>query len=216
MDFILLDELKELTAWEWALAALCLLAFIGMILALIFLPRKEKKALSTRTLIIGAMCVSLSFVLSYIKLWSMPMGGSITLASMLPLMLFANRFGLKCGLLAGLAYGILQFIQKPEIYHWAQMLIDYPLAFTLIGLAGLTRQMQLGCVIGGLARFICHFLTGFLFFASYAPEGMNAVWYSFIYNGSYMGVDILICILLSFPVCAILDRRKIGGASNAN
>ncbi|MDO4544144.1 MAG: energy-coupled thiamine transporter ThiT [Clostridia bacterium] len=198
--------LEEWAAWEWILFALCIAAVVGCILWLVLSPKKEKKPVQLRTLIYGAMCVALSFVLSYIKLWQMPMGGSVTLVSMLPLMVYANRFGLKNGLIAGLAYGLLQFIQKPEIYQWAQIIIDYPLAFMLVGLAGAVKNLQLGCLIGGFARFLCHFATGVIFFGEYAPEGMNVYLYSLGYNGGYMGVDTLLCIVLSIPLMLALNR----------
>ncbi|MDD3401322.1 MAG: energy-coupled thiamine transporter ThiT [Eubacteriales bacterium] len=172
---------------------------------------------SIRSLVEGALCIAIAFVLSYIKLWQMPLGGSVTLFSMLPLMLYANRYGWKAGVLAGLAYGMLQFIQKPEITHWVQVILDYPLAFAAIGLAGVTKQMQLGCIIGGLGRFVCHFLTGATFFAIYMPENFSNPWfYSLCYNGAYLGIDIALCVLASFPVCVILKKANLGGTPRAN
>lgn len=174
----------------------------------------------TRTLVYGALCIALSFALSYVKLFSMPMGGSVTLCSMLPLMFFAYRFGLGNGLLAGLAYGLLQLIQKPEIVHWLQLILDYPLAFMLIGLAGVAAKrddplsgaawrLPLGVLIGGAARLICHVISGAVFFGAYTPEGMNPWWYSFLYNGGYLGVDTLICMVVAAipPVRKALLRR---------
>ena len=174
----------------------------------------------TKQLVYGALCVALSFALSYVKLFSMPMGGSVTLCSMLPLMLYAYRYGVKSGLLAGLAYGLLQLVQKPEIVHWAQLLIDYPLAFTALGLAGLWKMpdrisengvrlgpdpaakahyWRLPCalVTGGVARLICHVVTGAIFFGEYAPAGQSAWIYSILYNGGYLGVDIALCVVVA-------------------
>ena len=163
---------------------------------------------NTKALVYGALCIALAFALSYVKLFSMPMGGSVTLCSMLPLMFYSYRFGLPKGLLAGLAYGFLQLMQKPEVVHWAQLVLDYPLAFMLIGLAGITAKREdvasgalwrlpLGVLIGGLARMACHIISGAVYFAAYAPEGMNAWWYSLLYNGGYLGVDTLICMLVA-------------------
>lgn len=162
----------------------------------------------TKALVYGALCIALSFALSYVKLFSMPMGGSVTLCSMLPLMYYSYRFGLPKGLLAGLAYGFLQLMQKPEVVHWAQLVLDYPLAFMLIALAGLTAnrsditsgaawRLPLGVLIGGLARMVCHIITGAVFFGEYAPAGMNAWWYSFLYNAGYLGLDTLICMVVA-------------------
>ena len=169
----------------------------------------------TKSLVYGALCIALSFALSYVKLFSMPMGGSVTLCSMLPLMFYSYRFGLPKGLLAGLAYGLLQLIQKPEVIHWAQLILDYPLAFALVGLAGVTAakdglasgaawRLPAGALIGGAARLLCHVVSGAVFFGQYAPEGMNPWWYSLLYNGGYLGVDALICA----AIAAIPPVRK--------
>ncbi|MDO4573302.1 MAG: energy-coupled thiamine transporter ThiT [Clostridia bacterium] len=172
---------------------------------------------NTRPLVFGALCIALSFALSFIRLFSMPMGGSVTLCSMLPLMLYAYRYGLRRGLVAGLAYGLLQLVQKPELVHWAQLLLDYPLAFAALGLAALTRpperrgdsgappapgerahgwRLPLGVLLAGAARTLCHVVSGAVFFGAYAPEGVSAWWYSLSYNGSYLAVDTLLCLLV--------------------
>ena len=215
--------------WLWLSGGI--VAAIVLIAVFCLLARRDKekapgegerpapRGMPIRTLVAGAMCVAVAFVLSYIKLFSMPMGGSVTLCSMLPIFLFADRFGLKNGLLAGLAYGLLQFIQKPEIYHWAQVILDYPLAFTALGLAGVFAlsknsafrawSLPAGCVVGGAGRLLCSVISGAVFFGAYAPEGMNAWLYSFLYNGAYLGVDTALCVLLSVPVCAILKKNRI-------
>lgn len=168
-----------------------------------------------RALTYGAICVATSFVLSYIKLFSAPQGGSVTLASMLPIMLYASMYGTRRGLLVGLVYGLLQFIQKPEITHWAQVVLDYPVAFAAIGLAGISKhipagimKLPIGTVIGGAARWIVHTLSGFLFFSEVLNG--NALLVSVVYNGWYMLFDTLICFVLAFPVAAIVKRAGIG------
>ena len=209
MKFVLWSKLAKLTLtdWLWIMGALVLIA--GSITFLIIQKKRGKPSQKAdlRALIYGAMCMALAFVLSYIKLFSMPMGGSITLVSMLPIFLYANRFGLRRGLLCGLAYGLLQFIQKPEIYHLAQILLDYPLAFAALGLAGAVKNLQLGAIIGGAGRFLCHTISGAIFFASYAPAGLNPWWYAFTYNGGYMGAEILLCLILSIP--AAMAAKKV-------
>lgn len=209
IKFILLEKLAKVTWYQWALFAAAFVAAVVMI-ALLAARKKQPQKVNTRALTFGALCVSLSFMLSYIKLFSAPQGGSVTLASMLPIMLYASMFGTKRGLLAGLVYGLLQFIQKPEIYHWAQVLLDYPLAFTVIGLAGLPGSLKLlpvGTIIGGFARFAVHTISGFLFFS----EVLNgsALWASVVYNGWYMLFDTAICFVLAFPVAAIVRRTGI-------
>ncbi|MEG1756345.1 MAG: energy-coupled thiamine transporter ThiT [Clostridia bacterium] len=161
----------------------------------------------TKVLVYGALCIALSFALSYVKLFSMPFGGSVTLCSMLPLMFYAYRFGTPAGLLAGLAYGVLQFLQEPIVYHWAQVLLDYPLAFTMLGLTGITRskadlnqgaawRLPLGMLIACVGRLVFHVISAILFFAEYAPEGMSPWLYAFLYNGGFLGADLLICLLV--------------------
>lgn len=157
-----------------------------------------------RSLVYGAAAMAAAFVLSYIKLFSMPAGGSVTLCSMLPLLLYAHMFGWKKGLLCGLAYGLLQFIQKPEIYHWAQILLDYPLAFTCLGLAGCTKNLQIGSVLGVFGRFVCHTVSGAVFFGDFST--LSGWWASAVYNGGYLLVELVLCLILSFPLLAMMKK----------
>jgi len=163
-------------------------------------------------IITGALCIAMSYGLSYIKLFSMPMGGSVTAASMLPLSLFSYLFGPWWGMLSGAVYGILQLLQKPEVVHWSQLLLEYPIAFGAIGLSGFFRKthLALGTLVGGVGRFFCHFLAGATFFAEYA--GTQNPWiYSLLYNGGYLGVDLLICVAVAFliPVKRISSQLKL-------
>ncbi|MCL2694692.1 MAG: energy-coupled thiamine transporter ThiT [Clostridiales bacterium] len=208
MKFTLWSKLAKMTLTDWLWVGGAALVAVALVVLLVWLKKQEQpeRKKDLRTLLYGAMCMALAFVLSYIKLFSMPMGGSITLASMLPIFLYANRFGLRNGLLCGLAYGLLQFIQKPEIYHPLQILLDYPLAFAALGLAGSVKNLQLGVLFGGVGRFFFHFLSGAVFFATFAPESMSPWWYAFLYNGSYMGAEILLCLVLSFPAARVFDR----------
>lgn len=204
---------------DWIFLGVGVAAVAAGVAYLCLRPKKEPRSVPVRTLVTGALCIAMAFVLSYIKLFSMPAGGSVTLCSMLPIFLFADRFGLKNGLLAGLAYGLLQFLQKPEIYHWAQVVIDYPLAFSALGLAGVFAcvknpkarawTLPMGCVVGGAGRLVFAVVSGAVFFGAYAPEGMNPWLYSLGYNGAYLGVDAALCVLLSVPVCAILQKNKL-------
>lgn len=189
------SKLLELKPITWTiLAALVITAGI-----FIYLGKNRKKTrFDTRMLVYGSLCISLSFVLSYIRLYRFPQGGSITPASMLPMFFFALVFGPIPGIIAGFAYGFLQLIQDPYVIHWAQMLLDYPLAFGAMGFAGLyPKNLGIASLIGGFGRFLMSFLSGVIFFASYAPEGMNVYWYSLTVNGLIIGTDTLICAILS-------------------
>lgn len=166
----------------------------------------------------GAICIAMSFLLSYVKLFSMPTGGSITAASMLPLMLFAWVYGVGPGMLAGAAYGLLQFIQEPYLTHIVQMLFDYPVAFAMMGLAGLFRgvdrhwALPLGVVVACFGRFACHLFTGMVFFAAYAPASdlLSVFLYSAAYNGGYMGVEAAISAVVAAlpPVQHMVKRLR--------
>ena len=188
-----------------AIASALVLLVSGLFVSLKNREPAEHKT-DVRALTHGALCVSIAFVLSYIKLFSTP-AGSITLASMLPIMLYANLYGTKRGLLVGLVYGLLQFIQKPEVVHWAQVLLDYPLAFTLIGLSGLSRNLPVGTLIGGFARFVIHVISGFFFYSDVLNGA--ALWYSITANGVYMLIDTAICFALSFPLAVVVKRTGI-------
>ena len=100
-----------------------------------------RKTWTAKSLAYAAMCIALAFILSYIKVFEMPQGGSVTLASMLPIMLFAAAYGVGPGMLVGAVYGLLQYIQGGWFVHPIQFLLDYPLAFAMIGLAGLYRVL---------------------------------------------------------------------------
>lgn len=177
----------------------------------------NKSRWTTRMLATAAVCIAMSFLLSYLKLFSMPTGGSITVVSMLPLMLFAWMYGVGPGMLAGAAYGLLQFIQKPEIFHWAQVVIDYPVAFMMLGLAGIFRKVDkpwalpAGVLIACFARFACHTFSGLIFFTDFSDVSLwGGLVASAIYNGGYMGVEAVISAVVAAlpPVQHMLKRLK--------
>ena len=209
-EFVLIEKLAKMTARQWCFAAGALAVTVGLLIYLAKRPQKSGKT-DTRALTYGALCMAMSFVLSYIKLYSMPLGGSVTLASMLPLLWYSNKFGMRNGFIAGAAYGLLQLIQKPEIYHWVQVLLDYPLAFMMLGLAGSVKNLQLGSILGVAGRWICHILSGAIFFAEWVPEGWSNAWvYSAAYNGAYLLVELILCVVLSFALKKALDRIPTG------
>ncbi|SKA93450.1 thiamine transporter [Caloramator quimbayensis] len=175
-------------------------AFIIALIAASFLIRKalKKENFSTKKLTHASLCIAASFILSYIRFYHWPQGGSITPGSMLPLMLFAYMYGPAEGILAGMVYGILQLIQDPFIVHYVQVLLDYPLAFGALGLAGyFKKSFSLGVIAGGFGRMFFHFLSGVFFFASYAPQGMSPILYSVIVNGTIVGTEVGICFVIS-------------------
>ena len=209
-EFVLIEKLSKMTTRQWCFAIGALVVMVGLLIYLAKRPQKEGKT-DVRALTYGALCMAMSFVLSYIKLYSMPLGGSVTLASMLPLLWYSNKFGMRNGFIAGAAYGLLQLIQKPEIYHWVQVLLDYPLAFMMLGLAGSVKNLQLGSILVVAGRWICHIISGAVFFGECMPEGWSNAWvYSAAYNGAYLLVDLIICIVLSFVLAKALDKIPTG------
>ena len=164
--------------------------------------RNEK----TKLLAEGAAMVALATVLSFIRVFKLPWGGSITLLSMLPIVLFSIRRGVKMGLVVSFVYALVQFGQGilDGLFGWgltagmliACIVLDYLAAFTVLGLAGLWRIKGLPGWLAGILlavglRFICHFLSGVVIWGSFGElwSGFSTdnTWlYSFLYNGCYM------------------------------
>ena len=144
------------------------------------------KEINTRVLAEIAISIALATVLSMIKA-GLPFGGSITLGSMVPILLIAYRRGLKAGLLTGIVYGLVQMIVDGWVYHPLGMILDYPLAFGVLGLAALFKKKPvIGVSVTLTLRYISHVISGILFFYMYAPEGVSPIVYSLTYNATYM------------------------------
>ena len=165
----------------------------------------------TRALTEAALAVALAFVLGFVVLFKMPFGGSVSL-EMIPLMLLALRQGWKVGIVAGAAYGLLDLAIDPYVVHPVQLLLDYPLAFGALGLAGLFKPTVRGAILGAtvavLARFVCHLLSGVIFFASYAPEGWNPLLYSAAYNAAYLLPSLAIAIVVTVVLLKALEGAQ--------
>ena len=164
-----------------------------------------------RVLTEAALAIALAFVLGLIKVFQMPMGGSISL-EMIPLILLALRQGPLVGIVAGAAYGLLDLAIEPFIVHPVQVLLDYPLAFGALGLAGFFQPTVRGAIVGTvvavLARFICHFISGVIFFASYAPEGWNVYLYSAAYNAAYLIPSLIIAVVVVLVLLRALEGTQ--------
>lgn len=194
-------KLIALPAWCWVLVAVLI---IGGIVLMKAAKGSRKTVWTTRMLALGAMCLALTTVLGKIRLFSMPSGGSVTPASMLPLMLFAYVYGAGPGMILGALAGVLDYMLGGWFLNVPQFIVDYPLAFALCGLAGLTRSMKdtrigltIGVVLGSLGRYAAAVAAGVLFWADSAPEGMSPLVYSLGYNGTYMAIECIICVVLA-------------------
>lgn len=192
-----------------------LIVAILIVAAVLRQRRATKKAtLTTRQLVFSAVAIALAVVCSMIKLFEMPMGGSVTLLSMLFIVLIAYWYGPYVGLMTAVAYGLVQFVMEPIFYTLPQMLLDYPLAFGALGLAGFFNKkkfgLQIGYLIGVVGRFIFATLSGIIFFASYAPEGMHPLVYSMGYNASYLLPEAIVTLIIISikPVADALARVK--------
>lgn len=172
-------------------------ALIGILLILLLFLRIRHIKLSTRIIAQIGLVLALATLLKVFRLYHLPQGGSVTLGSMVPILILSLVHGPWIGALTGFLYGIISFIMSPFIVHPVQVLFDYPLPFMALGLAGLLREQAVwGTVFALLARFICHFISGIAFFASYAPKDMSPVLYSLTVNGIFIGAEGLICLVI--------------------
>lgn len=199
-------------------AGIITVAAIILILILIALVtgygKSHSRKITTKQLVFSAAAMALAMVTSMIKLFEMPMGGSVTLLSMLFVVLIGYWYGPYAGIMTAVAYGLLQFVMEPIFYTIPQMLTDYPLAFGALGLSGFFHNRKHGLIKGYIAavfgRYFFAFLSGVIFFASYAPETMAAPVYSLVYNGSYLGAEAVITLIILTlpPVAKALDQVK--------
>jgi thiamine transporter len=173
------------------------LALLGTLSLILGFVKVHQEKLSTHTIVFAALMLALAVVLQQLRIFHMPQGGSVTAGAMVPLLLVSYRFGPGVGMLTGFLYGLLNLIQDPFILHPVQVLFDYPLPFMAMGLAGLSRnRIYLGTAAAFLTRFLCHFISGFVFFGSYAPAGTSPVTYSLIFNATYLVPEFIICCLI--------------------
>ena len=151
-------------------------------------------------LVLCSVLIALATALGMVKLFHLPFGGSITLFSMLAATLCGYYCGTAKGLIACVALGLLNIVFGGYILHPAQVALDYILAYGALGLSGLTANKEhgltTGYLIGVAGRFFFSFLSGVIFYGEYAPEGMNAVVYSFLYQATYLGLEALITVIV--------------------
>jgi len=191
----------------------CIAAIIALVIAAVIIYNRSRRAeavrnLSVRQLVFCSAAMALGFVTSYIKLGpELPFGGSVTLMSMLFVCLIGYWYGPRVGILTGLAYGILQFLQEPYVLSFFQVCCDYVLAFAGLGLAGLfcksRHGLLKGYILGILIRGAFHTLGGYLYWMDYMPENFPqslAFLYPVVYNYSYILAEgLLTMIILALP-----------------
>lgn len=181
-------------------------AIAALIVALALICIFNKKY-TTAEIAYAGVCLAASFALSFIKVSPVQYGGSITLASFVPLLIYAYKCGAVKGTIAGIIFGLFNFISDPFILTPLTFILDYLLAFASIGLMGfapkfgklpLTAKVAIGTVAVYVARFIFHLLSGFVYFAE------DSIWaniptpnmfvYSFLYQCVYLPADCVICV----------------------
>jgi thiamine transporter len=168
---------------------------------------EETKATRTTILIAEIVTfVALATVLSFIVIYTLPQGGSITAGSMVPIIWLALRRGPKIGLATGVLYGVIQFAVLPYAIDPNQVALDYLLAFGVLGLAGFfQKQPLLGAAVGITGRFVMHFIAGVVYWAPlYAPD-LNPFVYSAVYNGSYLVPELIVSGFIIY----LLQKSKV-------
>lgn len=166
---------------------------------------------NTQRMVVTAVMLALAAVLSLIKIWKMPLGGSVTLLSMLPVAMLSIEYGPKWGFASAFLYSLIQIaLDFGEIMSWGltvwvligSFVFDYILAYTAIGFSGLFRKKGVVGICTGIGlalgiRFISHIISGTILFASWCPEGWNTFLYSICYNGAYMLPEIIFTMVAS-------------------
>ena len=188
MSYDKLQGFFESTTGQIISVAVLVILFAGVLLS-----GKNQKT-NTKTMVVSALLVGLSIVLTRITIWSMPQGGSVSLFGMLPIVICAYFFGTRRAVMCGMCVGMIDLIFKPYVIHPIQLLLDYPLAFGAIGFAGLIFMAKKDGLIpaylfGVLCRYICAVISGVVFFGAYAPEGFSALTWSLWYNVLYLAIE---------------------------
>ena len=182
----------------------------------------ERKA-KYLTLAECAIMLALATALSFVKIIALPLGGSVTLLSMLPIVIVSIKHGVKTGFITAGLYGVIQMLIGSD-FNVASLadtagvfvvcvLFDYILAFGVLGIAGIRRRhglvgQEAGVLLAVFLRFLCHYISGVTIWAGYAPEGMSPGWYSFMYNGTYMLPE---CIFTMIGAVALLKAPYVRG-----
>jgi thiamine transporter len=174
--------------------------------------------------VFSALAYLLDFAAGLLSLKIWPQGGSISIA-MVPIFLMAFRWGIKGGLLTGFLLGLLQFILGfSQIYTLVQGIIDYFIAFSVVGLAGIFANLVkdslkkqekgkwvtyvlMGAFLGSALRYLCHVLSGIVFFGEYAPKGQPVAIYSILYNGTYMLPSFIVSAFIMIIVISAVPKR---------
>lgn len=172
---------------------LTLIAIVALIIVFAYI---NKVKLTTKIMLHVSIAVALAIILKMFRILKMPMGGSVTLGAMVPIIFIAYIYGTRVGCLTGVIFGIIDLILGPEVVHPVQLIIDYILAFGVLGVAGYFKNnISLGATFAIGLRFICHVISGVVFFSSYAGD-KNVLVYSILYNSTYLLPEAIIAVII--------------------
>lgn len=205
---------------------------LGILVLILGFMKIRKVKLNTKMITQIGIALALSAVLQIFRIYHFPQGGGVTFGSLVPILLIALVYGPEVGILAGFLHGMLTLVIDPYILYPTQLLFDYPLPSMALGLAGYFRKENflghifasisihghfkneeyLGRILGSIfalfVKFICHFISGVLFFGSFAPKGVSPIIYSLSVNGPLMLIEGSICVI----IIAVLPMRILSNA----
>lgn len=182
-----------------------------------------KSNTQTQKLVVSAVMLALATALSFVKVYELPLGGSITLLSMLPICIISIRYGLKWGLGVAFLHGCIQLaLGLPEVLSWGltpavlagSVFFDYLIPCTVLGLSGMFRKkgatgICVGIGVAMVLKFIAHFISGAVLFAAWCPEGWNVYWYSIVYNGSYCLPEMIFTMIAAAFLFKLPQTKKL-------
>lgn len=197
------ESLKTIVSSPTIIITLLAIIVLGAVILYI-----AKVKITTKILVHVALAIAIGTVLKMFKIIEMPMGGSVTLGSMVPIIFVGYLYGPRVGVFAGVVFGIMDLLLGAYVVHPIQLILDYVLAFAALGIAGYFKNnIRIGAFSAISLRFVCSVISGVAFFASYA-EGKNVLIYSILYNGTYLLPEAIITIIILsvFPLNRIKNE----------
>jgi thiamine transporter len=181
------------------------------------------KSQKLQKMVVTAVMLAMATALSLVKIFQMPLGGSVTLLSMLPIVMISIEYGVPWGLVSAFLYSLIQLsLDFGAIMGWGltpftligSIVFDYLVAYTVIGIAGIFRKggskgICIGILIALSARLVSHIISGCIFFAAACPENWNVFLYSICYNGAYMLPEMVFTMIASVALFKLPQIKKI-------